>query len=140
MKTMLALTVLAFVAGAVPAVAQQNGGNKAVHNWNTNALAKTPNANTNAFAKTPPANTNAFARTPPANTHALGTENGGKVTAFGNGGETTNAFGNHVTATHNAHRLANSFGTGNDTNPSPVGPNYQVGHGGTNDSSNGSGH
>jgi hypothetical protein len=126
-QTVVRLAVLALVATAAPAMAQNGGGNKAAHDWNTGAFAKTPDANTNAFAKTPDANTKAFARTPPANTHALGTEHGGKVTAFGNGGETTNAFGNHVTATHNAHRMANSFGTGTDHNPSPVGPSARQG-------------
>ncbi len=128
MKSLLQLAVLAVaIAPAVPALAQESGQNKAVHNWNTNAFAKTPPANTNAFATTPNANTNAFARTPPANTNALGTENGGKVTAFGDGkGKTTNAFGNDVTATNNANRLSNSFGTNTDANASPVMPNYPV--------------
>ena len=100
MRTLLPLAVLALASlSAGPALAQASGGNKGVHDWNTNALAKTPPANTNAFAKTPDANTNAFAKTPPANTNAFGTENGGKVTAFGDGkGETTNAFGNKAAA------------------------------------------
>lgn len=124
MKMVLRLTVLVLAVGAVPAMAQDATGNKAVHHWNTNAFAKTPQANTNAVAKTPNANTNAFAHTPQANTNAFGTEHGGKVTAFGHGGETTNAFGNQATATHNAHRMANSFGTGTDHNASPVGPSH----------------
>jgi hypothetical protein len=128
MRTLLPLAVLALASlSAGPALAQASGGNKGVHDWNTNALAKTPPANTNAFAKTPDANTNAFAKTPPANTNAFGTENGGKVTAFGDGkGETTNAFGNKAAATDNARRLSNSFGTNTDSNASPVMPNYPV--------------
>ncbi len=132
MKTMLKLAVLALaVVSAAPAVAQGNsaennggnGGNKAVHHWNTQAFSKTPPANTKAFAATPNANTKAFSKTPSGNTNAFGTENGGKVTAFGNG---DNAFGNQTTGRHNARRMANSFGTGNDRNASPVMPNYPV--------------
>jgi hypothetical protein len=106
MKTLLSLAVLALASlSAGPVLAQSSGQNKAVHDWNTNA-----------FAKTPPANMNAF-----------GTENGGKVTAFGDGkGTTTNAFGNNVTATNNARRLSNSLGTNTDSNASPVMPNYPV--------------
>jgi hypothetical protein len=128
MKTLLQLVVLAAAVATVgPALAQGSGQNKAVHDWNTNAFAKTPSANTNAFATTPNANTNAFAKTPPASTNAFGTENGGKVTAFGDGKrDTTNAFGNNVTATNNARRLSNSFGTNTDSNTSPVMPNYPV--------------
>jgi hypothetical protein len=128
MKNLLQFAVLAvLITAAVPALAQDSGQNKAVHDWNTNAFAKTPSANTNAFATTPNANTNAFAHTPPANTNAFGTENGGKVTAFGGDqGQTKNAFGNDVTATNNAHRLANSFGTNTDRNASPVMPNGPV--------------
>jgi len=65
------------------------------------------------------ANTDAFARTPKASTSAFG---GGKVTAFGDGGPTTNAAGDTHAATANARRMANSFGTGTDHNPSPIGP------------------
>lgn len=137
MKIMLRLAVLALaVAPAAPALAQGNGGNKAVHDWNTSAFAKTPPANTNAFATTPDANTHAFARTPSASTNAFGTENGGKVTAFGNG---TNAFGNQKTGSHNARRMANSFGTGNDHNTSPIVPNYPM-NSGNGAGRNGSGH
>lgn len=95
-KTTLPLAMLALTALVAPAMAQGGGNHEG--------------------------ETNAFARTPPANTHAFGTEHGGKVTAFGNGGKTTNASGDKAAATHNAHRMANSFGTGTDHNASPVGP------------------
>lgn len=95
---------------AAPAFAQSDS--------TTNPFAKTPSASTSAFAKTPPANTKAFGHAPAAGTDAFG---GGHVTAFGDGGPTTNATGETESATNNAHRMANSFGTGSDHNPVPVG-------------------
>ncbi len=118
MNTLLRWTILGLALAPLPALA---AGNKAVNDWNTDAFATTPNANTNAFSKTPPANTSAFAKRPPANGDAFGTRNGGKVTAFGRTGQQApmpSAI--DKTAHHNANRMANSLGTGNDHNASPV--------------------
>lgn len=111
-----------------------SGNNHAVHNWNTNAFAVHPPANTNAFGTTPQAGTGAFAVHPPANTNAFAKRNGHPVTAFGTNPTqgTTNAFGNHVTATQNARRLAGSLATGNSERASPVGPNKPVNGNGAN--------
>ena len=109
MRIAIIMTAAGLLAAA-PAFAQSDS--------TTNPFAKTPSWSTSGFAKTPPANTKAFAHAPSAGTNAFG---GGQVTAFGNGGPTTNATGNTASATNNAHRMANSFGTGSDHNAVPVG-------------------
>ncbi len=110
MRTAIIVTAAVGLLAAAPAFAQSDS--------TTNPFTKTPSASTSAFAKTPPANTKAFGHAPSAGTNAFG---GGQVTAFGNGGPTTNATGHSESATNNAHRMANSFGTGSDHNPAPIG-------------------
>lgn len=109
MRTAIIVTAAALLATG-PAFAQSDA--------TSNPFAKTPSASTGAFAKTPAANTRALKHAPSGGTNAFG---GGHVTAFGNGGTTTNATGHTEPATNNARRMANSFGTGSDHNPVPVG-------------------
>lgn len=110
MRTAIIVTAAAGLLAAGPAFAQSHSA--------TNSFATAQSAGTSAFAKTPAANTKAFGHTPSGGTNAFG---GGHVTAFGNGGPTTNATGHTEPATNNARRMANSFGTGSDHNPVPIG-------------------